>query len=65
MWLRGSLYFGVLALLMELAATPMLISAPPGAGQANWDTLKQLSPGQEVKVVQNDAKSFQCNFQSL
>jgi len=65
MWLRGSLYFGVLALLMELAATPMLISAPPGAGQANWETLKQLSPGQEVKVVQNDAKSFQGNFQSL
>jgi hypothetical protein len=63
--LRSALCLGVVALLMELAASPMLRGAPGGADQANWDKLKQLSSGQEVKVVQNDAQSFQGNFQSM
>ncbi len=56
---------GVLALLLELAASPMLRGTPGGAEQANWDNLKQLSAGQEVKIVENDAKSFQGSFQSM
>jgi hypothetical protein len=63
--LRNAACLVVFALLMELVASPMLRGAPGGAGQATWDKLKQLSPGQKVKVVQNDAKSFQGDFQSM
>jgi hypothetical protein len=36
-----------------------------GKNQANWDRLKSLSPGQEIRVVQNDAKSKAGNFRSV
>src|SRR5205814_9308656 len=63
--LRSAACLGVLCLLIGAAPGPVLSGAPGGADQANWDKLKQLSPGEEVKIVQNDAKSFQGNFQSV
>jgi len=33
--------------------------------QANWDNLKQLAPGQEVKIVLNDAKAYRGVFESV
>ena len=33
--------------------------------QADWDMLKQLSAGQEIRVVQNDAKSRRGTFHSV
>ena len=33
--------------------------------QADWDMLKQLSAGQEIRVVQYDAKSRRGNFRSV
>jgi hypothetical protein len=62
---RRAMCLAVLALLIKLAPSPLLQGAQGGVGQPNWENLKQLSPRQEVKVVQNDAKSFQGNFQSV
>ena len=35
------------------------------AAQNNWDNLKELAPGQKIRVVLNDAKSYEGKFQSL
>jgi len=51
--------------LTGLAAIPLLAGTEPGKGQANWDTVKQLSPGQEILVVQNNAQSFQGSLRSV
>ncbi len=32
---------------------------------SNWDNLKSLTPGQEVRVVMNNVKSYQGKFESL
>lgn len=32
--------------------------------RANWDNLKQLAPGQEVKIVLNDAKAYRGQVQT-
>lgn len=57
----------LLALAMPtLAASPSLMQAAgPAAGSSGWDQLKTLSPGQPIRVVLNDAKSYQGVFQSL
>ena len=33
--------------------------------QANWENLKQLAPGQQIRIVLNDAKSYEAKFQSV
>jgi hypothetical protein len=35
------------------------------AAPNNWDNLKQLAPGQQIRVVLNDAKSYKAGFQSV
>ena len=52
-------------LLCRSSAIPLLAGTEAGNSQANWDRVKQLSPGQEVLVVQNNAQSFQGNLQSV
>ena len=42
-----------------------LRAAAPGAPIASWDNLQNLRPGQEIRVVLNDAKSYQGEFGSL
>ena len=37
----------------------------PGQEVANWANLKQLSAGQEIQVVLNDAKSYRGRFESV
>ncbi len=54
---------GLLCLFLGIAASPAL--GDDGKNQANWDSLKQLSAGQEIQVVQNDAKSSRSNFRSI
>jgi hypothetical protein len=56
---------GFLFLLWGIATSPMLGDDNSGKNQANWDKLKSLSPGQEIRVVQNDAKSTSGNFRSV
>lgn len=54
---------GLLSLFLGIATSPAL--GDDNKNQANWDRLKQLSAGQEILVVQNDAKSSRSNFRSV
>jgi hypothetical protein len=54
---------GLLFLSFGIATSPAL--GGDAKNQANWDNLKQLSAGQEIQVVQNDAKSNRSNFRSV
>jgi hypothetical protein len=54
---------GLLVLFLGNATSPAL--GDEDKNQANWDRLKQLSAGQEIQVVQNDAKSSRSNFRSV
>jgi hypothetical protein len=56
---------GFLFLSWGIAASPVLGDDNSGKNQVNWDKLKSLSPGQEIHVVQNDAKSTSGNFRSI
>jgi hypothetical protein len=35
------------------------------SAQHGWDNLKQLAPGQQIRIVLNDAKSYTGQFQSV
>ena len=54
---------GLLVLSLGMATSPAF--GDDSKNQAAWDKLKQLSAGQEVQVVQNDAKSTTGNFRSV
>jgi hypothetical protein len=41
------------------------LGADPQPANASWDNLKTLRTGQEIRVVLNDAKSYQGELQSL
>src|SRR5487761_816484 len=62
--MKRIVFLSLTTLLMGLMAM-----VPPGAASqpdnANWDNLKQLAPGEEVKIVLNNVKSYQGKFQSL
>jgi thiamine pyrophosphate-dependent acetolactate synthase large subunit-like protein len=47
-----------------MVALPLGTAEPQG-NKANWENLKELASGQEIRVVLNDAKSFQGQFQSM
>jgi hypothetical protein len=55
--------FGLLVFFLGNATRPAL--GDEDKNQANWDRLKQLSAGQEIQVVQNDAKSSRSNLRSV
>ena len=40
-------------------------SAFAQSSQGNWDNLEQLAPGQQIRIVLKDARSFTANFQSV
>ncbi len=54
----------VLGLLLGLCAASLGAADPPKS-TANWDNLKALAPGDDVRVVLNDKKSYRGKFQSL
>src|SRR5271157_4455254 len=33
--------------------------------QANWDNLKGLTPGDDIRIVLNDKKTYRAQFQSV
>jgi hypothetical protein len=50
--------------------TLLLLLLVPGlslaqSSQNNWDNLKQLAPGEQIRIVLNDAKSYSGQFQSV
>ena len=56
---------GMTVLTLVFIGIASVNGAEPKSTQANWESLKQLAPGQEVQVVLNDAKSYSGQFQSV
>jgi hypothetical protein len=53
----------LLVLSCGIATSPTL--GDDNKNQANWDRLKQLSAGEEIQVVETDAKSNRGSFQNV
>ena len=56
--------------MKRVVETLLLLLLVPGfslaqSSQNNWDDLKQLAPGQQIRIVLNDAKSYKAEFQSV
>jgi hypothetical protein len=64
---RSSHFFaiGMTVLMLGFIATTPLLAAEKISPQANWDNLRKLETGQNVKIVLNDAKSYYGQFQSV
>jgi hypothetical protein len=56
---------GLLAAVLGLMTAVPLRATDPRNGNANWDNLKNLAPGNEIRIVLNDAKSYEAKFQSV
>jgi hypothetical protein len=57
--------FLVLALLAACFSTGAANGQDSKGRSSSWDNLKSLTPGQEIRVVMNDVKSYQGEFESL
>ena len=57
--LNRSICLRVVILMLGLMTSIPLGAAGPQAAITNWDNVKKLSAGQEIKVVMNDAKAYQ------
>jgi hypothetical protein len=55
----------VLALLGASFSTGTASGQDSKGRSSSWDNLKSLTPGQEIRVVMNNVKSFQGEFESL
>lgn len=54
----------ILGLLLGFFTAPLGAANPPKA-TAKWDNLKTLAPGDNIRVVLNDKKSYRGKLQSL
>jgi len=57
--------FLVLALLGACFSACAASSRDSQGRLSNWDNLKSLTPGQEIRVVMNNVESYQGKFKSL
>jgi len=57
--------FLLLALLGACFSAGTASGRDPKERSSSWDNLKSLTPGQEIRVVMNNVKSYQGKFQSL
>jgi hypothetical protein len=57
--------FLVLALLAACFSTCAASGQDSKGRSSSWDNLKSLTPGQEIRVVMNNVKSYQGEFGSL
>ncbi len=62
--LKRGLCQGLMVSILGLMVAVPLGAGAPQADKANWDNLKQLVRGEEIRVVLNQAKSFLGSFQS-
>jgi hypothetical protein len=60
-----TLTIGVLVVLLELMMAVCLCAAESTSTKANWDNLRKLAPGDTIRIVLNDMKSYPANFQSV
>ncbi len=54
---------GVIETLLPLLLVPALSFSE--SSQSSWDDLKQLAAGQQIRIVLNDAKSYEAKFQGV
>jgi len=62
---RHQFAIGMTVLMLSFIGVAAVSAAGPKPTQADWESLKQLAPGQQVQVVLNDAKSYSGQFQSV
>jgi hypothetical protein len=51
--------------LLELLMAVSLCAAESTGSKGNWDNLRKLAPGDNIRIVLNDMKSYPANFQSV
>jgi hypothetical protein len=56
--------------MKRVTETLLVLLLIPGFGwaqtsQNNWDNLKRLAPGDDIRIVLNDKKSYKAKFQSV
>lgn len=56
---------GKMAAVMGLVACASLAAAQSGGENAKWENSSQLAPGQRIRVVLNDAKTYEGKWQSM
>jgi hypothetical protein len=61
---RRTLSRGIMISALGLMAAVAVNPAEPRPRQANWDNLKQLAAGDEIRLVLKDVKSYSAKFQS-
>ena len=54
---------GAIETLLPLLLVPALSFAE--SSQSRWNDIKQLAAGQQIRIVLNDAKSYEAKFQSV
>lgn len=62
--MKHILLLSLTTLLMQLMVIAPL-GAAPLPDNANWNNLKQLAPGDEIKIVLKNMKSYKGKFQTL
>ena len=62
---QRTLTIGVLVVLLELTGAVFLCGAESPTTEGNWESLRTLAPGDGIRIVLNDAKSYQAKFQSV
>jgi hypothetical protein len=63
--LKRALYIGIVVSILGLMMGVQVAVAEPRPEKANWDNVKQLLPGEEIRVVLNDAKSYRGLLQTV
>lgn len=56
---------GMTVLMLGFIEVASFNAAGPKSTQANWERLKQLAPGQQIRLVLNDAKSYRGQFRGV
>jgi hypothetical protein len=63
--LKQTLSLGLVVLTLGLLTVGPLGASDPKPAKGNWDDLKKLAPGDDIRIVLNDAKSYGAKFQSV
>jgi hypothetical protein len=63
--LKRMVTLGQWVVVLALIASTSLVAAQSGGENANWDNLSKLTPGQKIRIVLNDAKTYEGKFQSV
>ncbi len=63
--IKHTLYLILMILALGLMTGVPLGAADPQGEKGKWDNVKKLNPGQEIKVVMNDAKAYRGRLENV